>query len=276
MTTDVLASDQVGAADFAEQWEAWHRDHEAHRADPHGFLAITDIHWLTTEPQRFTDAPGAWSLRGDDIVVELGEGEEIIVDGATVHGVHSFGVIAERGSVYARWKNAVIEVARRGGYAIVRPRHPDSPVLSAYRGTPAYEPDPRWVVAGRFVPFTEPRPTTVGSVVDELRHVYDAPGRIYFTLDGQTHILTAFEGHVPGTLNVLFTDATSGVTTYAANRSLLVGPPAEDGTVVVDFNRATNLPCAYTEHATCPLPPAENRLTIAVDAGERYPHATAA
>ena len=57
---------------------------------------------------------------------------------------------------------------------------------------------------------------------------------------------------------MLFTDETSGVTTYPANRSLRVDPPDADRTVVLDFNRATNLPCAYTEFATCVVrtPPA--------------------
>ena len=67
------------------------------------------------------------------------------------------------------------------------------------------------------------------------------------------------------------TGATSGVTTYAANRSLRVAAPDADGKVILDFNRATNLPCAYTEFATCPLPPAANRLPVAVEAGEQIP-----
>ena len=70
---------------------------------------------------------------------------------------------------------------------------------------------------------------------------------------------------------MLFTDETSGVTTDPANRSLTVAAPDPDGTVVVDFNRAVNLPCAYTEFATCPLPPAENHLPVAVEAGEKKP-----
>jgi uncharacterized protein (DUF1684 family) len=61
------------------------------------------------------------------------------------------------------------------------------------------------------------------------------------------------------------------LTTYAANRSLFLAPPAADGAVELDFNRATNLPCAYTEFATCPLPPAGNRLAVAVEAGEQIP-----
>ena len=107
------------------------------------------------------------------------------------------------------------------------------------------------------------------SVVDGLRHVYAAPGQIEFSVDGQALRLTAFNGRSPGSLHVLFTDATSGVTTYPASRSLQIDAPGEDGTVTLDFNRAVNLPCAYTEFATCPLPPAENRLPIPVEAGEQ-------
>jgi hypothetical protein len=204
--------------------------------------------------------------------VTLADGEELVIGGVPVRGPYSFGHIPERGGVNAVWGDAVIEVARRGGNDIVRPRHPDNGLRTAFRGTPAYTPDPRWAVSGRYVPFAEPRPTAVGSVVDGLEHVYDAPGRVDFTLDGLKLSLTAFPGHEPGGLTILFTDATSGVTTYAANRSLQLPPAGTDGTVVLDFNRAANLPCAYTDLATCPLPPAENRLPIAVTAGEKIPY----
>jgi uncharacterized protein (DUF1684 family) len=271
MTASV--SETVPAVDdFAAQWGAWHRRQEARLADPHGFLAITSLNWLADEPQRFPDAPGEWSTGPDGVVVALAEGEELVVDGSPVRGRYSFGHIPERGGVNAVWGDAVIEVARRGGNDIVRPRHQDNPLRTSFRGTPAYTPDPRWAVTGRYVPFAEPRPTTVGSVVDELEHVYDAPGQVEFALNGRYLSLTAFPGHEPGSLSVLFTDLTSGVTTYPANRSLQVPPPAADGTVLLDFNRAANLPCAYTNLATCPLPPAENRLPVAVEAGEKIPY----
>lgn len=257
---------------FIDDWQLWHHRQEARLADSHGFLAITNLHWLTAEAQRFPDAPGAWSTGPDGVTVVLGDGEELVVDGTPVRGEHQFGVIPERGGVNAVWNDAVIEVARRGGHDIVRPRHPNTSLLNGFAGTPAYAPDPRWVVAGRYVAFDEPRPTTVGAAVEGLQHVYDAPGRVEFELDGQALALTAFPGPGPGSLIALFTDATSGVTTYAANRVLTLDPPAADGSVVLDFNRAVNLPCAYTDLATCPLPPAENRLTVAIEAGEKVPY----
>jgi hypothetical protein len=69
----------------------------------------------------------------------------------------------------------------------------------------------------------------------------------------------------------MFTDATSGTTTYPGGRSLAIDAPGVDGTVTLDFNRASNLPCAFTDYATCPVAPADNRLAVAVEAGEKDP-----
>ena len=265
------APEAADLGEFTAAWRAWHARQEARLADPHGFLAITSLHWLTGTPQRFGDAPGAWHTGPDGVLVELADGEELLIDGTAVRGWYSFGVIPERGGINASWGDAVIEVAKRGGHDIVRPRHPGNPLrlqFAGHAGLPAAS------AVGRHRPLRavrQPRPTTVGAAVDGLQHVYDAPGRVEFELDGRPLSLTAFPGHGPGSLTVLFTDATSGVTTYAANRVLQLEPPGPDGRVVLDFNRATNLPCAYTDLATCPLPPPENRLPVAIEAGEQIP-----
>jgi uncharacterized protein (DUF1684 family) len=273
MSTIATETPSVTDPDFAAAWGRWHADHERRRADGHGFLAITSIRWLTSEPERFPDVPGAWSTSEDGPVVTLATGEQLEIDGAAVTGIHRFGPLPERTSVNASWATgdttAVVEVARRGGNDIIRPRHPDAEILAAYTGTDAYAPDDRFVVEAAYTPFDEPREVTVGSVVDGLQHVYEAPGLLSFDLDGPRELL-AFDGH-DGGLTVLFTDLTSGETTYAANRSVAVEAPDEHGRVLIDFNRAVNLPCAYTPYATCPLPPAENRLAVAIEAGEKKP-----
>jgi uncharacterized protein (DUF1684 family) len=271
--TPTSATD-AGATDddaFRAAWAEWHERKDAQLADPHGFLAVTGLHWLGDRPQQVPGAPGAWSTGPGGVVVDLAEAEELTVDGRPVHGRHAFGPIPERGGVLTGSGDAVVEVARRGGHDIVRPRHPGHPLRTAFAGTPAFEPDRRWVAAGRFEPFAQPRPTTVGAAVEGLEHVYDAVGSVAFALGGRELSLTAFPGKAPGTLLVLFTDATSGLSTYGAVRSLALDTPDADGRVVLDFNRATNLPCAYTDFATCPLPPAENRLPVAVEAGEKIP-----
>ncbi|MFD7506478.1 DUF1684 domain-containing protein [Streptomyces sp. NPDC059850] len=94
----------------------------------------------------------------------------------------------------------MIEIAKRSGHDLIRPRHPEHPLRTAFTATPAYAPDPRWVVTGGYTPFDEPRPTTVGASVEGLQHVYNAPGRIDFQLDGRALSLTAFNGRTPGSL----------------------------------------------------------------------------
>lgn len=271
MTTNDLLTAPIDRAAFALEWEDWHREHEARRADPHGFLAVTGLHWLDGAPQRIDGLPGEWSTGDDGPVVELAEGEVLEHDGRRLSGRHGFGRIAERDGLTVRAGEVAIEVARRGGQDIVRPRDPSHPYLARYTGTPTYLPNPSWIARGRLVPYDTPREVTVGSAAEGLQHVYEAPGEIEFELRGEPFRLTAFNGHAPGSLLVLFTDATSGLTTYAANRSLSIDAPAEDGSIVLDFNRAVNLPCAYTDHATCPLPPAGNRLPIGIEAGEQSP-----
>lgn len=260
---------------FEAEWQEWHGAHERNRAHPHGFLAVTHLHWLSGEATRLEGAPGTWNVESGVVRVVLEPGETLQRNGRDMNtdagAALEFGPIEERDGIDLVSGDTVIEVARRGGEYIVRPRNPDSPLLQEYQGTPAYSPDAAYAVRGTFVPFEAPRPTTVGAAVEGIQHVYEAPGEIRFKLAGQELALTAFNGHAPGALSVLFTDQTSGETTYAANRSLSV-VPAADGSVVLDFNRAVNLPCAYTDLATCPLPPAENRLPVAIEAGEKIPY----
>lgn len=65
-------------------------------------------------------------------------------------------------------------------------------------------------------------------------------------------------------------DATSGVETYGASR-FLIGEDNGDGSITLDFNRAHNPPCAFSQFAICPLPPRSNVLAFAIDAGEKLP-----
>lgn len=266
-TTDT----HIEASAFAAEWEQWHAEHEKQRAHEHGFLAITGLYWLTEQPISLPDAPGTWTIGENGPVVQLSETESLTVDGKPLSGRHEFGPIPERGGVNVEFDGGVIEVAKRGGRDLLRPRRGDNSFLAAYQGNPTFEPDPAWRVDARYLPFDAPRSVTVGAAVDDLQHVYDSPGQVEFQLNGQTLRLTAFPGHAPGQLFVLFTDQTSGITTYGANRSLSIAEPNADGHTVIDFNRATNLPCAHTDFATCPLPPAENRIPVAIEAGEKTP-----
>ncbi|WP_229749918.1 DUF1684 domain-containing protein [Flexivirga endophytica] len=232
---------------------------------------MTGLHFLTADPTSFAGVPGVWRTDSAGVHVDLDETETVTLEGRPIFGHHDFGVLAERSGVVVESGDVHIEVAKRGGFDILRPRDPANPRRAAFSGSTAFPADPDWVVPALFAPFIKPRPTTVGAAVEGLEHVYDAVGELTFTRAGKTLSLVAFPGHTDGELLVLFTDETAGVTTYPAVRSLSVPAPDADGEVRLDFNRASNLPCAHTPYATCPLPPIENRLPIAVTAGELDP-----
>ncbi|WP_181770776.1 DUF1684 domain-containing protein [Amycolatopsis pittospori] len=254
---------------FSQDWQDWKTQRERDLADPLGWLALVSLDWLDDKPRAYEGLPGLW-WQDDDAAYLDPQGADVTHEGEPVTEVHRFELVKSGAGTRVVAGDLEIEVARRGGY-LIRVHDPKAPVLNAFHGVPAYAPDAAWVLSGTFEPFDEPKPTTVGAVVEGLSHVYVAPGIVRFEHDGEEYTLTAFNGKESG-LNILFTDATSGVTTYAANRSLAVPAPAEDGSVVLDFTRATNLPCAFTDFATCPLPPAGNRLPFAVEAGEKLPY----
>lgn len=254
---------------YTDDWAAWHAEHERRRASPHGMLAITGMHWLDETPRRFDDVPGSWSVTTDGVTVTLGEGESLTVGDREIGGTHAFGKVDEEG-VVAAFGDAIAEIARRGPGVVLRPRYPSSQRLIAYEGTPTFPPHERWLVPARFVPFDAPRAVTLSTVVDGLTDPDEALGTVEFALGGVRLNLIVFPG-AAGAMTTLFTDATSGVTTHPASRRLPIPRPDADGTLTLDFNRATNLPCAYTEFATCSLAPPENRLPIAIEAGEQTP-----
>ncbi|PQZ94863.1 hypothetical protein CQ018_05850 [Arthrobacter sp. MYb227] len=258
--------------EFAAQWRSWHQRRLEDLSAPYGFMAVTALHWITRDAKAFAGLPGQWWEHDDWLYVELNGVETLVFNGAAITGVHKLGSIAEGDSFTLGLGEIIIEAAKRGGKYILRPRHPQNPLLQSFTDVPTFEPDIGWVIEGTFTRFLEPRETTVGAVIKGLKHVYRAPGKVTFELYGRTHTLTAFNGFTESSLTILFTDATSGKTTYAANRSLHIDAPDPDGKVSLDFNRAVNLPCAFTDLATCPLPPARNRLSVAITAGEKIPH----
>ncbi|GLZ41108.1 DUF1684 domain-containing protein [Actinokineospora sp. NBRC 105648] len=253
---------------FTTEWQEWKAERELQLADPHGWLALVSLDWLGEEPKAYPGLPGRWWQDADAAYLDP-EGAELSHEGEVLTGVRRFELVNSGPGTRVSAGDLEIEVARRSGY-LIRVHDPKAEAVRAFSGVPSYDPNPDWVLRGTYEAFDEPRPTTVGAVVAGLTHVYTAPGRVRFNHGGVEHTLTAFNGKKSG-FSVLFTDETSGVTTYAANRSLAVGEPDADGSVVLDFNRATNLPCAFTVYATCPLPPEGNHLPFAVEAGEQTP-----
>ena len=123
-------------------------------------------------------------------------------------------------------------------------------------------------VTARFEPYDPPRKIPITNVLG-MTSGEVSPGALVFDLQGQTVRLDPILEQGEKDLFIIFKDATSGKETYGAARYLYASPPDADGNTVVDFNRAYNPPCAFTPFATCPLPPAQNRLKIRIEAGEK-------
>ena len=254
--------------DYLGAWHAWRKQREERLTAPYGYLSISGLHWLTDDPQRFDGVPGEWRAGPAGVEVTLRPEETLAVAGTPVRGRHSFGKVGAAG-VEASYGDAVLEVAERGSATMLRPRRPDHRLRTEHPGTPTYPPSPAWVLPGRLHRYAEPVPLGVETAVDGWEHVEEAVGEVEFVLEGEPRRLVAFaDGDA---LWILFADATSGVTTYGAGRQLSVPPPGTDDSVLVDFNRAINLPCAYTSFTTCAFPPPANRLPVPVEAGERAP-----
>jgi uncharacterized protein len=156
-----------------------------------------------------------------------------------------------------------------GDIRAVRVRDSAHPARASFGGCIWYPVDPGYCVRGRLQRFEQPQAVSIATVTDHTE-TYQAVGELEVELQGTQLRLLALSVGKPNLLFVIFRDASSGKTTYGPARFLTMTID-EDGATDVDFNMAFNPPCAVTPYATCPLPPPQNVLRIAIEAGERYP-----
>lgn len=165
----------------------------------------------------------------------------------------------------------IATVIKRGDRYALRVKHADAETRTGFRGLQYWPTSVDWRVNGRFVAHPAGKTLEIANIIGTTEPVPN-PGAIEFERDGKTYRIEALdEGEE--TLFLVFADRTSGHGSYPAGRFLDVAKPGAGGTVVLDFNQAYNPPCAFTPFATCPLPPPENRLDLAIQAGEKtYTH----
>ena len=163
-----------------------------------------------------------------------------------------------------------MQIIERGGRLGVRLKDMKSPARASFKGLRYFPIDPRYRVVAAFTPHDKPVTLRVPNVLGMVEEM-SSPGTASFALPGAAAPLRLDAVREPGETQLffIFRDATSGKTTYGAGRFLYAAPPV-DGKVVLDFNRAYSPPCAFTPYATCPLPPPNNRLSVAVEAGEMF------
>ena len=161
------------------------------------------------------------------------------------------------------------QIIKRGDKLGLRVKDSQNPDRLNFKGTEFYPTDLKWLISAKFEPYNPPKPMPITNVLG-MESSETSPGAVKFEVDGKEYRLDAITEKNEPRLFMIIADKTSGKETYPAGRYLYLNPPDATGHVVIDFNKAFSPPCAFTKFATCPLPPRQNRLPIAIEAGERY------
>ena len=159
-------------------------------------------------------------------------------------------------------------VISRGTRLGIRVRDLNSAAARDYKGPVFFPLDLSYKVTASFAASDGKKTVDVPNVLGDVTPT-PSPGEVHFKINGQDLTLTALSGDPEHGLSFVISDLTSKTETYPGGR-FLDTDPVVGGKVVLDFNRAYNPPCAVTPYATCPLAPKENRLPVAVNAGEKY------
>jgi len=266
-------------SDYRQEITAWQHKRDADLRDPDGWLTLAGLFWLEEGRNTFgadsanaicfpdNAAPllGEFVVTDGRVVVEVAPGVEVTCGGAevtrlTISSAEMDGPVLAYGSL--RWF-----IIRRDGRWAVRLRDRAHPVLAAFYGVDYFPIDSTWRVDAQLIPHAKPLTIPVPTILGSVNQT-SSPGILHFTINGEKQTLTAL-GKADRSLSLIFADATNGKETYGSGRFLTVAAPDADGQTVIDFNRAYNPPCAFTPFATCPLPPAGNRLAHAIPAGEK-------
>jgi hypothetical protein len=289
------APDPGDEALWRQELAAWRAQRAGEVAAPDGWLTLVGLEWLKPGINSFgaakdnqiqirAQAPEHIGLLtvsgkapGSQILQLLapagGFPPDLTLDGLPARE-GALTVVNAKPPVIA-WRGLTMAVLPRGGRFALRIKDSGAPARAGFHGLNWYAPDPGFRVTARWIPFDPPRiekiPTGIGNTLD-----LPAPGIAEFTLDGQTlRLEPVIEDREDKTLFFILSDATGQYSTYAPARFLHTGLPdhglGQPGSLTLDFNRLENPACAYTPYANCPLPPEQNRLPVALEAGEeRY------
>jgi uncharacterized protein (DUF1684 family) len=273
----------ITAAEHEAEVLRWRDARRARLSSETGWLTLIGKFWLAAGRHRIGSAPdseillpegrapervGTLAFDGRVATLEADPSADLRMRGERVGRV-VLRSDAEKESDQVTLGSLTLELIKRGDDFAVRVRDSKSAARVAFTGVPMYPVDPTWRIVAKFDAFSAPREVAFMDGDDRLQN-YMAPGVATFERGGAPfRLLPVFESDQKR-LFVLFTDATNRDVTYGAGR-FLYAPLPESGRILLDFNMAFNPPCAFSPYAVCPLPPADNRLTLRVEAGEKRP-----
>jgi len=278
----VLAADQPAAADasYLQSFDKW----KAELVDDlkQNWLPLAGLFWLKPGENKFgSDAKndivfpkgpahaGSFTLQSKDVSVRFEPGVQVTVSSKPFTAsklepdVSGHATVLEMGSLR-------FYVIVRGERIGIRLKDTESDAARGFRGLDFFPVSMNYRLTAKFEPSQGKKTVDVPNVLGDVAPTPVA-GTVVFTINGQELRLSDLGGDPANGLFFVFSDPTSKTETYPGGR-FLETEPVVNGTVVLDFNRAHNPPCAVTPYATCPLAPKENRLAVAIPAGEKYNH----
>lgn len=265
---------------YRQSMKKWHQKRLERLKSEDGWLNLVGLHWLSEGentigsdesnniifPEEAPEKIGSIFLNGDSLWFVASGETEVFYDGVkldTISLVTDMEGSPTQLTVYPfSW-----HIIKRGERYGIRLRNYESPLIKKINHIPRYPIDLGWRVEAQFIRFENPRTVLIPNVLGDVEE-QKCYGNLIFEIDQQQYSLIPL-GDGSSSFFIIFADETSALETYGAGRFVSTEIPDEEGRVIIDFNKAYNPPCAFTEYATCPLPPKENILKIKVTAGEK-------
>ncbi len=186
-----------------------------------------------------------------------------------------FYSLAPTGTSEAYTEQILKERKDRDDYMRNNDESPFADSTEAFKGLTYFAPDEHFRIAANLISITDKKTITLATS-DGLEMRYLEYAYAAFKLDGEECRLLILEimeaGPTRGTLFLAFADATSANETYGAGRYLDINKVPGSTSITLDFNKAYNPYCAYNDNFSCPFPPRENVLKVAIRAGEKVYH----
>ncbi|MEO5630084.1 MAG: DUF1684 domain-containing protein [Thermomonas sp.] len=280
---DTMAQAEIVKQQFAKLQQDWRAERLAKLTKPDGWASLIGLHVLEQGAHRLgsdtdngvrlgmgPDHLGVLTVRGDKLTFAPERGVAIKVDDVAVNSTVPLRDDTQPDGpsriTFDDGKGVATVIVRAGGYRL-RVKHADADTRQHFAGLEYWPEAQDWQVKAHFIPHPAGRTLPIANIIGSTDDMAN-PGVLEFQRGDKTFRLEALdEGE--GTLFLVLADRTSGHGSYGAGRFIDAPMPDGQGNVVIDFNQAYNPPCAFTPFATCPLPPPENRLDLAIEAGEK-------
>lgn len=270
----------AGTDTYIQDLEAWRESMDASIRKENGWLALAGLFWLQEGENTFGSAAtndivlpdpaprrtGSFHLRNGRIHLGPSDAGVLQINGQAA-GASALELDISRDPAQISLGPLTMIVIQRGERIGVRLWDNNRQARQIYPRRTWFAGDRSWRLEADFKAHHPPIALSIPNILGEATEEASV-GQVLFSWRDQEHRLEALQTESGG-LWLIFGDRTNTSETYPSGRFLVCPPPGE-GRVVVDFNRAYNPPCAFTDFATCPLPPRENVLDLRVQAGERY------